>query len=322
MLAVLQGAAKGQLRSADLSLKPGRYVVLANESETVQPLVGLLAGCEQPERGSILIDGSSPASSPALRRQIAALLAEEALPPAKTVLGAVGCVLTARGCAEAAAMDLLTTAGLGHLAALRPHLLDQRTLRGVALALALAHGTARLVALHEPLATILPRSFVLSGLDRLTERGAIVVSTTVSAADATLLGGQWLCVELGRLRMSEGVTPRLGSGPWQQVLVESKDARALALLLQESPGGWSSELAATADTLRITGPALDITVRAIVALARQHQLEVRRIEAAVPPVEALMAARGGFARGAYEAARTAAVGAATRTPDGVPWRPT
>jgi hypothetical protein len=64
----------------------------------------------------------------------------------------------------------------------------------------------------------------------------------------------------------------------------------------------------------VTGPALDVTVREVVALARRHGLEIQRIEAAVPPVEALLAARAGFARGAYEASRNSALGGVTPTP--------
>jgi hypothetical protein len=49
-------------------------------------------------------------------------------------------------------------------------------------------------------------------------------------------------------------------------------------------------------------------------LARKHAIEIQRIEAAVPPVEALMAARAGFARGAYEASRAAALAPAVPAP--------
>ncbi|RYZ06934.1 MAG: hypothetical protein EOO73_14195 [Myxococcales bacterium] len=306
MRAVLRGAALGALRSADLELAPGRYVALSSEREPLSELVAVLCGRTAPSRGQVLLEDVAPASSPSVRRRVASLLAEEALPPAKTVVSSAEKALAARGAKPAEAASLLEDAGLSHLAAQRPEALGTRETRSVALALALAHASADLFALHEPLATLLPASFVLPRLDAHTSRGALVLSATTSPADATLLGGAWLCVELGRVRATAGPAPRLGVGPWQQVSVETPDAKALAHLLHESPLGLSSELGASARALKITGPALDVTVREVIALCRAHGIEITRIEAAVPPVEALMAARAGYARGAYEASRVAA----------------
>ena len=299
----LRAAALGQLRGAELELTPGRYVILANEREPLASLVAVLAGREPPRHGQVLLDGAAPAASPATRRKVAALFHDEALPPAKTVLAGVARALLARGAAEQAAVQLLADASLSALSSRLPGLLSQAEARSIALALALAHDTAELVALHEPLTTLVPAAFVLARLDAHTARGAVVLATTTSAADATLLGGRWWCIELGRLRAGDTSAPRLGAGPWQHVLVESKDARALAQLLLDSPHGLSTELGAASDSLKVMGPALDVTVQELIAVARQHDLEIRRIEAAVPPVEALLAARAGFARGAYEASR-------------------
>lgn len=306
MLAVVRAAALGALRGADLELTPGRYVVLSNEREPLRDLIAVLCGRERPRSGQVTLDGVAPFSSPSLRRTLAALLAEEALPPAASVHESVGKVLTARGNDPASARQLLEEAELGQLAEREPDTLAAREQRSAALALALAHPTAALLALHEPLATLVPPAFVLARLDEHTARGAIVLAATTSPADATVLGGAWLCVELGRVRATLGPAPRLGSGPWQQILVETPDARALSRLLHDSRQGLSTELGASAQSLKITGPALDVTVGEVIALARMHDIEIQRIEAAVPPVEALMAARAGFARGAYEAARVSA----------------
>ncbi len=299
----LRAAALGQLRGAELDLTPGRYVVLSSERGPLCSLVAVMAGREPPRHGQVLLDGMAPAASPEARRKVAALFDEEALPPAKTVLAGVAKALGARGAAGNTATQLLADADLTELAGLAPSALGQRETRSIALALALAHDAAELLVLHEPLTTLVPAAFVLARLDAHTARGALVLTTTTSTADATVLGGRWLCVELGRLREGETTTPRLGAGPWQQVLVESKDARALAQLLLDSAHGLSTELGAASDSLKVSGPALDVTVQELIAVARQHDLEIRRIEAAVPPVEALLAARAGFARGAYEASR-------------------
>lgn len=318
MRAQLQAAALGQLRSADVELSPGRYVVLSSERGPLLDLVTVLAGQEPPRRGRALLDGVAPFARPETRRKIAALLAEEALPLAKTVELSVAKALSARGGSAATANDVLAAAGLARLADLSPGALGPRETRSVALALALAHETAELLLLHEPLATLMPASIVLARLDQRSANGAIVLSATTSAADATTLGGRWLCIELGRLSALPGPTPRLGAGPWQQVLVETRDARTLARLLHDSPHGLSTELDASADSLKVIGPALDVTVKALISIAREHQLELRRIEPAVPPVEALLAARAGFARGAYEAARVAALGGPPATSEATP----
>lgn len=314
MRACLRGAALGALRGAELELVPGRYVALSSEREPLAELVTVLCGREAPRRGLVHLDDAAPSSCPALRRKVASLLAEEALPPADAVRGSVEKALRARGAPPLEAAKVLEDAGLSHLAELRPESLGPRETRSVALALALAHGGAELFALYEPLATLLPATHVLPRLDEHTSRGALVVAATTSPADATLLGGAWLCVELGRVRATPGPAPRLGVGPWQQVTVETPDARRLAQLLHESPYGLSSELGASAQALKITGPALDLTVREVISLSRVHGVEITRIEAAVPPVEALMAARAGFARGAYEASRIAAQAALSPQP--------
>lgn len=310
MRALLRGAALGQLRSADLELTPGRYVVLGNEGAPLWNLIAVLGGREPPRSGHVLLDGAPPAHNPAARRQIAALFADEVLPPAKTVLSSLSKALAARGATTAPA-QLLADAGLSQLADVATGALGPRETRSVALALALSHDSAALFALHEPLTTLVPAAFVLQRLDEHTARGALVVTATTSTADATALGGQWLCVELGRLRSLPGATtPRLGAGPWQQVLVETSDPSALSRALQQSPHGLTTELGASPGALKVMGPALDVTVHELITLARQHQIELHRIEAAVPPVEALMAARAGFARAAYEASRAAALGGA------------
>jgi ABC-type multidrug transport system ATPase subunit len=303
--AILQGAALGQLRGVDLSLSGGRHVVLSNEHEPLRDLIDLLGGRRAPRSGRMLLDGTSPASSPAARRRLAALVADDALPPAASVAQSIGRALGARGTTAEGAVRLLEASGLAHLAGHAPRALGPRETRSVALALALAHDTAQLFALHEPHTTLVPSSHVLDELDRHAARGAIVVTATSSSADANLLGGAWLCLELGRLRASPGPSPRLGAGPWQQLVVDAADARALSAALHGSPLGLTTEQT-SATQLKVSGTTLDETVREIARLAREHGIELTRIEPALPPVEALMAARAGFARGAYEASRLAA----------------
>lgn len=314
----LQAAALGKLNRVDLELVPGRYVVLSNEPAPLRALVALLAGREPPRSGRVLLDGKEPAASPETRAQIAAVFERESLPPAPTALEAVATALRLRGDSADTARQVLGDAGLSAHAETSPRHLDERETRSLALALSLSHPRAALLALHEPLTTSLPRQAVLDALDRHTARGAVVLTTTTSTADATLLGGEWLCLELGQLRAAPGPAPRLGAGPWQQVLVEVSDAQSLAQLLHTSALGLATELGSEPHQLKVTGPALDLTVGELVKLCRTHGIELWRVSAAVPPVEALLAARAGFARGAYEAARAAALGSVPTAVHGPP----
>jgi ABC-type transport system involved in cytochrome c biogenesis ATPase subunit len=306
MRALLRDAARGAMRGADLELVPGRYVVLSTERDALADFCSLLAGSEPPRSGLVELDGRAPVASPDLRRKLAALLPEKALPPAKTLEASIRKALAARGGAAEGAARLLEQAELSSFANVPLAALGPRDIRSAALALALSHDSAELFVLHEPLTTLLPPPLVLGELDRHTARGAIVLATTASPGDAALLGGAWLCVELGRIRATPGPAPRLGSGPWQELLVETKDALTLLRLLHESVPNLTSELGSPG-SLKVSGSALDVTVTELTRVARQHGIEIERIQAAVPPVEALMAARAGFARGAYEAARAAAL---------------
>jgi ABC-type nitrate/sulfonate/bicarbonate transport system ATPase subunit len=306
MRVVLQSAALGALRGADLDLAPGRYVVLSNEPGTLEALLALLSGREPPRSGRVLLDGNAPARTPSLRRRIAAVFEDESLPPAATTLGAVERALALRGQASSLARAALAGAELAHLSDVNPGALAERDVRAVALALALAHDGAELLLLHEPLTTAFPRRALLEALEQRTLQGATIIVTTASSADAVTLGGEWLCVELGRLRAA--APPRLGVGPWQRVVVACSNAAELARALHDSPLGLAVELGVEPGTVNVTGSALDVTVRELIALSRARGLELTRIEPVAPPVEALLAARAGFARGAYEAARIAALG--------------
>lgn len=306
MRVVLQGAALGALRGADLDLARGRYVVLSNEPGTLEALASLLSGREAPRSGHVLLDGSAPARSPGLRRRVAAVFADESLPPAATTRGAVEQALALRGQASSLARTVLAEAELAHLLDVAPGALAERDLRAVALALALSHDGAELLVLHEPLTTSFPRRALLEALEQCTLRGATIIVTTASSADAITLGGEWLCVELGRLRAA--APPRLGAGPWQRVVVACTNVAELSRALHDSPLGLAVELGVEPGTVNVTGSALDVTVREVIAISRARGLELTRLEPVAPPVEALLAARAGFARGAYEAARIAALG--------------
>ena len=96
MTLVFSGVFAPPLNGASITLGPGIQVVLGTEIDGTQALVLLAAGVGAPRRGSVRVSEVDPRSAPALRRRIGALFAEETLPPAATVSGALSFALRAR----------------------------------------------------------------------------------------------------------------------------------------------------------------------------------------------------------------------------------
>jgi ABC-type multidrug transport system ATPase subunit len=304
VLLSLRGASSGELRRADLALGAGRFVVLSTEVPALGSLANVVIGQRAPRSGQVTFRGREPARSPALRARMATLLDVEELAPARTVVESVGAMLAARGEAPTQARHLLAEYELDALALAAPELLSQRERRSIALALALSHPNAELCVLFEPLSTQLARASVLSLLDQRVSKGALVINLTSSSADAAQLGGGLLLLELGRVAMlGPGNSPPLGGLQQSELIVEASDLRELARALHESPLALGLELTQGARSLRVRGAALDAAAREVMAAARSGSIEITRLEPCMPAVEALLAARAGSARGAYEAAR-------------------
>jgi predicted ABC-type transport system involved in lysophospholipase L1 biosynthesis ATPase subunit len=168
----------GPILMADTRLGSGLTVVTGEGRSALSRLVELSAGVERPRQGRVLLDGADPHGNPALRKGIAALVGTERLPLARTVLAATERVLTARG-DERRAAAVLDDAGLGAWSGRRPGDLDATETRAVALALALAHRRARLLALTDPfrVGSGIAADFVRDALRRHAGGPAIVLVT-------------------------------------------------------------------------------------------------------------------------------------------------
>lgn len=166
----------GPLLMADGRLGSGLTVVTGEGRTALSRLVELTAGVERPDRGRVLLDGTDPYESPASRRGIAALLGSERLPLAPTVAAAVEHVLSARGDDRRGA-DVLEEASLRAWSTRRPTDLDATEQRALALALALSHRHARLVALTDPfrVGSGIGPDFVKDALRRQSGSGAVVL---------------------------------------------------------------------------------------------------------------------------------------------------
>jgi ABC-type sulfate/molybdate transport systems ATPase subunit len=315
------GVAHRALRRADLQMEPGMNVVVSAERDALSSLLAVASGAEAPRVGRVEFGALAPVDSPAARRQIATLLAQEELPEAASVLESIGQVLSARGSARTPA-QVLAAHGLEPLGTLPTRALAPRELRAVALALALTHDAAELLLLDEPFATPIAGPSVSRALEAHLQRGALVLAVSASPADALRLGGRFFALELGVLsRFADGPKAELGEGPWRELVVRASDARALAAAVLEARASSSAPLSlelGSDGSLRVRGAPLDVAVHAVISAARAREIEIERLHTGAPPLEALLAARAGLARGAYEAARAAALGASTHAAAGPP----
>jgi ABC-type thiamine transport system ATPase subunit len=199
---VLEQASAGALLLVTWRFGPGTSVVLGDDSRALSALAAVASGSETPERGRVLLDGARLDATPFARRQVASLLADEALPPARTVELGVARLLAARG-DRRDSRAVLAGFGLDRWCGRRPSDLDWDERRSLALALALGHEQARVLVLYEPLGTSSVAANRVKGeLDRAAARGATVLLLTSTVESAALLGGPSVWLERGVLRQA------------------------------------------------------------------------------------------------------------------------
>jgi ABC-type multidrug transport system ATPase subunit len=288
-----------ELASVSGVLDPGRHVLLGSERDGTSSVVLLAAGLVKPNAGSILLAGRAPFSSASARRTIASLCAEEQLPPARHVVGALALALQARADTRSA-LSVLDAAGLTHLAARRLSDVSARETRALALALALSHPEPTLLALHEPLALVgtVQERFLLDALATFAENGAIVLTTASRVEDALRLGGEVHALERGLwLDSAADRTP-----PQQVTLrVHTPDSEQLAACL-----AGTQEISALtrvgASELLVHGADLKRIASSVVAKARAASLRISALREDSAALESLAAARAGIAH-AFDDAR-------------------
>ncbi|MES1175741.1 MAG: ATP-binding cassette domain-containing protein [Myxococcales bacterium] len=290
----------GELRGVSAAFGAQRQVVLGTESDGTSTLLTLAAGFALPAGGRVRLNGSAPSSSAAVRRQIAALFAEEALPPARTLSAALELALRARSDARSA-HSVLDAAGLAPWAPRRPSSLTRRDARAVALAFALSHPRPALLALHEPLALVgvLSEAFIIESLARFET--AIVLCTASRVEDAARLGRIVGALERGKWLDPQHATPQLAS---VTLRVRTPEPRRLAARLSEAPDITAVEWAGGQELL-VRGTELERVAHSVVANARAEAIRIDTLKQAAPALEELAAARAGLAQAAFERARSA-----------------
>jgi putative spermidine/putrescine transport system ATP-binding protein len=146
------------LDSVSLSITPGEFFALLGPSGSGKTTcLRLIAGFDQPDSGTILLDGVDVTHSPPFMRNVNTVFQDYALFPHMTVAQNVAYGPRVRGVAAASrdrqARDMLELVRLGEFGARRPHQLSGGQRQRVALARALIN-QPKVLLLDEPLGAL------------------------------------------------------------------------------------------------------------------------------------------------------------------------
>jgi ABC-type thiamine transport system ATPase subunit len=296
---VFESAASGPLLSVNAAFEPGLHVVLGKDGATLDALVALAAGETGARRGRVLVGGADPYRVPSARRRVAALRANEVLPPGESVATALATVLAARE-VSARLDEVLARSGHFELEARSTESLRPAEARSLALAVALADTRAEVLALHEPFASALSRSDLLAEL-RSRAESSVVLVTTASLADARSLGGSWYVLDAGTLSVAPAA---IRGGRTCRLRVRSRQARRLAALLSADPSvsavTWNERRSPV--ELLVSTPDPAAFGHALARISNSESIGVDALVPVAPPLEAALAERAGYLQGAYEGA--------------------
>jgi ABC-2 type transport system ATP-binding protein len=293
------------LAGAEGSFERGLHVVLGALEDGTGAFAELAAGLERPRQGAVSIDGAEPHRSPATRKRVGVLLADEAPASHRTLSAQVAEVLALRDDPRVVA-NFLAEHGLGALAAASPRRVPPATLRHVALVLALSVPSPLAVVLFEPLATgpLGSRERVRAELGTLAAAGVVVVALTASARDASDLGGTLTLLDRGRFvrRPAAALPTELTPAAALTLAVQSSDARALAARVATDPAVSGVEWREPSDMITVHGGDASALALAVMRAASALPVEVSVIEPVLPALDEVRAASVGLWRGAYDAA--------------------
>lgn len=324
----LASVSDGPLLSVTAAFEPGRFALLGTDAVALASFVELVAGNRSPRRGAVLLDDQRVDDQPLQRKRVATLLDDDVLPEARDVSAAVGLALRARG-DQRTASELLSRFELGDLASRTPLSLSGAERRELALALALSHEQADVLALYEPFAAgaRVGDERLLRALDEAERRGAIVIACVREIADARRLGGSALVLDQHGLLPLPAAT-LAPAGVSVELRVKSERARELAAALAADPevSGVRFDEAREPGVLELSGADAEALALALARHAVERGVQLSEIRVGAPPLEALLAARAAVARRYYEASYASiapqAMPAPSAPPAGAPvWAP-
>jgi sulfonate transport system ATP-binding protein len=220
--------ARGVLHDIDLDIAPGSFVAIAGRSGSGKTtLLRLMAGLEQPDGGTVTLDGAAPAAQ---KRAIRIMFQDGRLLPWRRVMQNITLGLARADRPRASAA--LESVGLADRARDWPRVLSGGQKQRVALARALA-AQPRLILLDEPLGAL--DALTRLDMQRLIETiwlqtGFTAILVTHDVTEAALMADRVIVVDDGRISLDLTIDvprPRM-PGP---ALAEYED-RILKRILQ------------------------------------------------------------------------------------------
>ncbi len=201
------------LDAVSLTIAPGEFFALLGPSGSGKTTcLRLIAGFDQPDSGTILLDDEDVTQSPPFARNVNTVFQDYALFPHMTVADNVAYGLRVRGVAAAArarqAQEMLELVQLGEFGARRPHQLSGGQRQRVALARALIN-QPKVLLLDEPLGALdlKLREEMQAELKALQQRlGITFVFVTHDQGEALSMADRVAVFSSGRIEQLD--TPR------------------------------------------------------------------------------------------------------------------
>ena len=243
----------------------GSHAIVGSRGDGGTLLLALIAGLARPRVGRVRVLDRSP-YEPDVRRQIALVLLEPALPDAMRVHEALDLAAAVRNETRGDAADRLAVLGVETLADRTVRSLSRGEARAVALAEALTSTTVRVLLLEEPLVAMDPRAAgrVPEALRGRGRDGCAVVVTTVSMRDAAEVCDDWVALRAGAL---------VGQAACIDTLVDAAPDGANLRVIPKHAGEVTALVAALAqesevDAIERDGGSVRLRGRDATALAR------------------------------------------------------
>lgn len=266
----------------------GPHWVLCSDTATAADLIALCAGTIRAKRGQVLLD-DVPVS--ALQYRDFGVLPAMLTFPQLRVDRLMNLALQLKGATQTA-QQLLDDWDLGDLGSQLAGSLDLTSARRMALLLALATPSPKLLALHDVFCLGLSRERLLTRLAACTDQGAVVLLTADRRAidDIDVANGGFAGASVWVLQPSRLIPPDQLAKPQHDhttntLFILCSDARGLSEQLSRDPRIRSLRLdeRSSAPLVEITGMSADNLANAVTDAALQRNIDIRHMTASLSP---------------------------------------
>jgi ABC-2 type transport system ATP-binding protein len=285
------------LSSVSVAWEAGVHGVVGARSDGGPLLLALVAGLVQPRSGKVAVLGGAP-TDVAVRKQVALVPLEPALPDAMRVREALAMATAIRGEAERDETARLARLGVETLADRSVRSLSRPEARAVALAEALTSTSVRVLLVEEPLLAIDPRAagLVPEALRERGRSGCAVVVTTSSMRDASELADDWVVLRdgaiVGRAASLDALLGAAHQGTHLRIVLRDPEAIP-ALVAALAREGEVDSIERDEAVVRLRGQDTTELARAAARAALEAGCELAELR-----VDAPLRSNGSAARGA------------------------